>query len=107
MRPLKENAAKSIYKGDNPALLYLQNKKKFLYKKIPQRFADPMSISKLYHIYLRDECIMSSLDKEKFKYNWEYLNMMVRFMKTDYVAEDLSYEVVEREDISNLSENNF
>ena len=70
-----------------------------------------MSISKLYHIYLRDECIMPSLDHDKFKYNWECLNMMVGFMKTDYVAEDLSYEVVEvlhvREDISNLSENSF
>lgn len=51
---------------------------------------------------------MPSLDKEKFKYNWECLNMMVGFMKTDYVTEDLSYEVVEvlhaREDISNLSD---
>lgn len=96
MPPLKEIAALLTYRSDNPALLYLQNKKKFLYKKIPQRFADPMSISKLYHIYLRDECIMSSLDKEKFKYNWECLNVMVGFMKTDYVAEDLSYELVDR-----------
>ena len=70
-----------------------------------------MSISKLYHIYLKDECIMPSLDQEKFKYNWECLNVIVGLLKTDYVAEDLSYEVVEilheREDISNLSENSF
>ena len=70
-----------------------------------------MSVSKLYHIYLKDECIMPSLDREKFKSNWECLNMIVGLMKTDYVAEDLSYEVVEilhaREDISNLSDNSF
>ena len=51
---------------------------------------------------------MPSLDKEKFKYNWECLNVIVGLLKTDYVAEDLSYEVVEvlheREDISNLSD---
>jgi hypothetical protein len=67
-----------------------------------------MSISKLYHIYLKDECIMPSLDHEKFKYNWECLNVIVGLLKTDYVAEDLSYEVVEilheRDDISNLSD---
>jgi hypothetical protein len=67
-----------------------------------------MSISKIYHIYLKDECILPSLDGEKFKYNWECLNVIVGLLKTDYVAEDLSYEVVEilhaREDISNLSD---
>ena len=70
-----------------------------------------MNSSEVYHIYLKDSCIFPCLSEEKFKTNWECLNMMVGFMKTDYVAEDLSYEVVEvlhvREDISNLSENSF
>jgi len=53
-----------------------------------------MSSSEVYHIYLKDSCIFPCLTKEKFKTNWECLNMMVGFMKTDYVVEDLSYEVV-------------
>ena len=106
--PLKKKLACLTYNDTRSAFIYFANKKKFLYKKIPQRFADCMSISKLYHIYLKDECIMPSLDQEKFKYNWECLNVIVGLLKTDYVAEDLSYEVVEvlheREDISNLSD---
>jgi len=53
-----------------------------------------MNSSEVYHIYLKDSCIFPCLSEEKFKTNWECLNMMVGFMKTDYVVEDLSYEVV-------------
>jgi hypothetical protein len=48
-----------------------------------------------YHIYLKGECILPNLSEEKFKQNWECLQGLVGFMKTDYTAEDLSYEEVE------------
>lgn len=48
---------------------------------------------KVYHIFLRDECVLENLSEEKFKESWEILNNLVGILHTDYVAEDLSYEV--------------
>ena len=46
----------------------------------------------LYHIYARDRCIYNCLNEEEFEETWEMLNVMVGLLKTDYEAEDLSYE---------------
>ena len=63
------------------------------------------SQEKYYHIYLKNECVLHSLDEKNFKSSWDTLQNLVGLVKTDYVAEDLSYEVVtplqKREDISN------
>ena len=60
---------------------------------------------KNYHIYLRDECILHSLNEKNFKSSWNTLQSLVGLVKTDYIADDLSYEVVtplqKGEDISN------
>ncbi|AYR01748.1 hypothetical protein [Synechococcus phage S-B05] len=67
-----------------------------------------MSSTKIYHIYLKDECVLHSLTEENFRSSWETLKNLVGLVKTDYQAEDLSYEVVnvlqEGVDISNLSD---
>ena len=64
-----------------------------------------MSSSKVYHIYLKDECVLHSLDEKNFRSSWSTLQNLVGLVKTDYTTDDLSYEVVfplqEREDISN------
>ena len=67
-----------------------------------------MSSTKIYHIYLKDECVLHSLSEENFRSSWETLKNLVGLVKTDYQTEDLSYEVVdylqEGVDISNLSD---
>ena len=52
-------------------------------------------MEKVYHIYLRKECIYDNIEEEEFKATWNTLNAMVGLMKTDYSIEDLSYERVE------------
>jgi len=47
---------------------------------------------KIYHIYLRDECIFASIREEDFNVTWNTLSGMVGLMKTDYSLGDLSYE---------------
>ena len=62
-------------------------------------------MEKIYHVYLRDKCIYSSLTEEKFKETWSNLVNMVGLMKTEYNENELSYEecVVNRGDIHNSS----
>jgi hypothetical protein len=65
----------------------------------------PTEDNKIYHIYLKNECVLHSLSEENFKSSWETLQNLVGLVKTDYQAEDLSYEVVDvLQDISNLSD---
>ena len=45
-----------------------------------------------YHIYAKDKCLYLNLKQEEFEETWEMLNVMVGLLKTDYEAEDLSYE---------------
>ena len=59
-------------------------------------------MEKVYHIYAKDRCLFSSLKEEEFKNTWKQLNSMVGLMKTDYTAEDLSYE-----ELTLLVENNL
>ena len=45
-----------------------------------------------YHIYAQDRCLYANLPEEEFECTWEMLKVMVGLLKTDYEAEDLSYE---------------
>jgi hypothetical protein len=49
-------------------------------------------MEKIYHIYAKDKCLYHSLKKEEFEKIWDTLNNMVGLMKTEYSAEDLTYE---------------
>ena len=51
---------------------------------------------KVFHIYIKEECLYNNLTEEQFKDTWNVLNGMVGLMKTDYEVEDLSYEEVEQ-----------
>ena len=59
-----------------------------------------MTKTKIYHIYLKDECVLNNLEEDKFKESWELLNTLVGFMHTDYSEEDLSYEGVYKAEFS-------
>jgi hypothetical protein len=62
-------------------------------KKISQKKISP---EKVYHIYLRDRCVLHSLSEDQFRNNWELLSNLVGVMKTDYSLDDLSYELVDK-----------
>tara|TARA_R100000781_G_C3986343_1_gene95357 strand:+ start:211 stop:447 length:237 start_codon:yes stop_codon:yes gene_type:complete len=47
-----------------------------------------------YHIYAKDRCLYYNLKKKEFEEKWDLLNKMVGLMKTDYVQEDLNFELV-------------
>jgi hypothetical protein len=49
---------------------------------------------KVYHVYLKGECILPNIGEESFKGKWSELNAMVGLMTTEYKEEDLSYELV-------------
>lgn len=46
----------------------------------------------MYHIYAKDVCLYSGLDREEFERTWRDVRGMVGLMKTEYTVEDLSYE---------------
>jgi hypothetical protein len=49
-------------------------------------------MEKIYHIYIKDICIVHSLKEEEFNTTWKSLNNMIGLLKTDYTEKDLSYE---------------
>ena len=49
-------------------------------------------MEKIYHIYAKDRCLFHSIREDDFRTTWETLNNMVGIMKTEYTADDLSYE---------------
>jgi len=49
-------------------------------------------MEKVYHIYAKDRCLFHSIREDDFRTTWETLNNMVGIMKTEYTADDLSYE---------------
>ena len=53
-----------------------------------------ISCENYYHIYLKDKCVVPMISEENFDHTWTSLRAMVGLMKTEYVEEDLSYEVV-------------
>ena len=64
-------------------------------KKIPQKKISPQKVQKVFHIYLKDRCVLHSLSEDQFNNNWELLNNLVGVMKTDYTTDDLSFIEVE------------
>ena len=61
-------------------------------------------MEKIYHIYAKDKCLMHSIKEEDFKLTWDNFQHMIRLLKTDYTAEDLSYtEVIVNKDTSRNS----
>ncbi len=49
-------------------------------------------MSKVYHIYAKERCIMHNVSEMEFKTVWTTLNNMVDLLNSDYELEDLSYE---------------
>ena len=49
-------------------------------------------MSKVYHIYAKDECLYNNLSETQFNKTWNTLKGMVGLRQTDYQLEDLSYE---------------
>jgi hypothetical protein len=65
-----------------------------------------MKKEKIYHIYAKKECIYNNLTEEQFNSIWKTLRGMVGLMKTDYVRDDLSYEMCEVNRISTIDTSN-
>ena len=53
-------------------------------------------MTKIYHIYAKDECLYNNLSESQFNKTWNTLKGMVGLMQTDYQLEDLSYEECSR-----------
>ena len=53
-----------------------------------------MKDEKIYHIYARDNVILSSVKEEDFDMVWNTVKGIVGLMKTDYEEDELSYEEV-------------
>jgi len=53
-------------------------------------------MTKIYHIYAKDECLYNNLSEAQFNKTWNTLKGMVGLMQTDYQLEDLSYEECNR-----------
>jgi hypothetical protein len=49
-------------------------------------------MEKVYHIYIKDTCLLHSISEEEFEVTWKTIKNMVGIMKTDYKVEDLSFE---------------
>jgi|TARA_R100000027_G_scaffold45942_1_gene34961 hypothetical protein len=60
-------------------------------------------MEKVYHIYAKKECLYTNLNEKEFNKTWETLKGMVGLMKTDYTLEDLSYEELTVQRISESS----
>ena len=62
-------------------------------------------MEKIYHIYIKDICIVHSLKEEEFNTTCKSLNNMIGLLKTDYTEKDLSYEelTINKEVILNSS----
>lgn len=62
-------------------------------------------MEKIYHIYAKDKCLMHSVKEEDFEMTWNTFNKLVGLLKTDYQADDLSYEevIVNKDTVRNSS----
>ena len=49
-------------------------------------------MSKIYHIYVKDKCIIHSISEEEFELTWKALNYMIGIIESNYTPKDLSYE---------------
>ena len=53
------------------------------------------SPEKIYHIYLKGECVYNCLNEKKFTDIYNTMREMVELLDTQYVVDDITYEVVE------------
>lgn len=62
-------------------------------------------MEKIYHIYAKNKCLMHSVKEEDFEVTWNTFNKLVGLLKTDYQADDLSYEevIVNKDAVRNSS----
>ena len=49
-------------------------------------------MEKIYHIYIKNKCILHSIKEEEFYTTWNTLKNMISIIKTEYTEKDLSYE---------------
>ncbi|NBU48442.1 MAG: hypothetical protein EBS34_13590 [Flavobacteriales bacterium] len=62
-------------------------------------------MKKIYHIYVKDKCLLHSIDEEEFHKTWTTLNHLIGLIKSDYDKSDLSYEELyyNKESVQNSS----
>ena len=53
------------------------------------------SPEKIYHIYLKGKCVYNCLNEKKFTDIYNTMREMVELLDTQYVVDDITYEVVE------------
>jgi hypothetical protein len=53
-----------------------------------------MNGEKIYHIYLKEQCVYHSLSEEEFQKNWSTLKHLSEFLYGNYKSSDLSYEEI-------------
>jgi hypothetical protein len=49
-------------------------------------------MQKIYHIYIKNSCIMHSIPEEEFETTWRTLHNLVGIIDTEYSSKDLTYE---------------
>jgi hypothetical protein len=62
-------------------------------------------MEKIYHIYLKNECVLHSIEEEDFQNTFNNLKNLVNILNVEYNEKDLTYEelTVNKEMISNSS----
>ena len=62
-------------------------------------------MEKIYHIYLKNECVLHSIKEEDFQNIFNNLKNLVNILNVEYNEEDVTYEelTVNKEMISNSS----
>jgi hypothetical protein len=62
-------------------------------------------MEKIYHIYLKNECVLHSVKEEDFQNTFNNLKNLVNILNVEYNENDLTYEelIVNKEMISNSS----
>jgi hypothetical protein len=62
-------------------------------------------MEKIYHIYLKNECVLHSIKEEDFQDTFNNLKNLVNILNVEYNENDLTYEelIVNREMILNSS----
>ena len=68
----------------------------YIKRPLKKEFMKKFTPDKFYHIYLRDQCVVSCISEEGFNETWTTWKAMVGLMKTEYEEDDLSYEMVSK-----------
>ena len=59
---------------------------------------------RIYHIYIKNECVYNCLSKPEFEKTWVGLTSMVDLLDTNYKLSDISYESIGGNDYSSYNE---